>query len=162
MVAITMIGVIGGVVALFLALEQLRLQTHELESQTAKDQEAIDIRLAQRALDLMRMLASQARVVVEHPELAPYFQTGKKLPSDKKLRSKVLAHADGYLSLAEATGWQIHVGQMSDEARDAWRAYFTRLYDSTPALKAVVEDNQGLLAQETLELFGLPPASSPE
>ena len=45
-----------GVAALWLSLQQLRLQTHELASQTAQDKQALDIRMAQRALQLMKML----------------------------------------------------------------------------------------------------------
>jgi hypothetical protein len=157
LVGITAIGVLGGVLALWLSLQQLKLQTQELKSQTAQEREAIDIRMAQRALELMRMLADLGRVVVEHPELAAYFGTGKEPPpaDNSELRSRVLAHASGYMSLAEATGWQRHVGQLSDEASDAWRKYFTDLHDTTPAIQQVLQENAALLADETLGLFGV-------
>lgn len=154
MVAITAVGVFGGVVALWLSLRQLKLQTIELASQTRQENQAINIRLAQRAIDLMRMVADLGRVLVEHPELAPYFATKEEVPRGEPLRSQVLAHAAGYMSLAETTGWQIHVGQMSEDAARAWRTYFADLYNTTPALQSVVTDNASLLIEEALWLFG--------
>lgn len=159
-VGITTIGVLGGVAALWLSLQQLRLQTHELASQTAQDKQALDIRMAQRALQLMQMLADLGRVVVEYPELAPYFHTGKELPTDEVLRNRVLAHASGYMSLAEATGWQIKVDQMSGEAAYAWQEYFSDFFATTPALQRVVADNLRMLSGEALWLFGREPTEA--
>jgi hypothetical protein len=157
MVVITAFGVVGGLVALGFSYQQLKLQTQELQSQTVQEQRSIDIRMAQRALDLMKMLADLSAVVVEHPELAAYIGTGNEPPpaDDPKLRSRVLAHASGYMSLAEATGWQRRVGQLSDDAREAWREYFASMYETTPAIRQVVLDNVSLLADETLYLFGV-------
>jgi hypothetical protein len=47
-----------------LSLQQLRLQTRELAAQT-------DIRTAEQAFNLMRMLSDLGTLLVEHPEIAP-------------------------------------------------------------------------------------------
>jgi hypothetical protein len=161
-VAITAVGVIGGVVALWLSLQQLRLQTRELATQTEQEQQAINIRMAQQAFNLMRMLADLGTLLVEHPEIAPFIQTGKPLPEDEVLRARVLAYASGYMSLAEATGWQIRVDQMSKDAAEAWREYFSDLHATTPALEAIVGDNERVLSGETRWLFGGGPTAAIE
>ena len=162
MVGITAVAVIGGLVTLFFAFRQLRLQTDELKRQADQQEEAIKIRTAQRALDLMRMLADLGRVPVQIPAIAPFFQRGAELPTgDDQLRDQVLAHASGYVSLAEAIGWQRNVDQLEDDALAEWQKYFTKLYETTPALREVVNDQKTMLLPETRSLFGLPePANS--
>ena len=113
----TVVGVAGGLSALVFTLKQLKLQTRELEFQTNQERQAIEIRIAQRALDLMRLLVDIGRGAVEHPELRPYLHEGKELPRNEPLRSQVLAFASGFMSLiAEAVGWQIRAGQMGPDS----------------------------------------------
>ena len=147
MLAITALGVVGVVGLLFLLRKAL-------QEQTAQQERQVEIRLAQRATDPLRMLAALGRVEVEHPELAPFFRAGDPLPADTELRSRVRAHAAGYVSLADATGWQIHLDQMSPESALAWRAYFTGLYETTPALEQAVVESEPLLVEEALWLLG--------
>ena len=153
--AATVIGVVGGLSALGLSLKQLTLQSRELASQTSQEQRALEIRLAQRALDLMRLLMDTERIAVEHPELGPYLHEGKELPSDEESRSKVLAYASGFMSVAETVGWQIRVNQMSRDGVIEWRRYFNHLYKSSPAVRSVVDRDGALLAEETRWLFGI-------
>jgi hypothetical protein len=151
----TIIGVVGGLTALGLSLKQLTLQTRELALQTNQEQKGIEIRVAQRALDLMRLLIEIGLVAVEHPELGPYLHKGKKLPTDEKLLNQVLSYASGFMSVAETVGWQIRADQMSKDSVIEWKRYFNHLYDSAPAVRSVVERDSTMLAGETLWLFGL-------
>ena len=147
MLAITALGVVGVVGLLFLV-------RRALQEQTAQQERQVEIRLAQRAMDPLRMLAALGRVEVEHPELAHLFRAGDEMPADTELRSRVRAHAAGYVSLADATGWQLHLDQMGPEAALAWRAYFTGLYETTPALQQAVVESEPLLGEEALWLLG--------
>ena len=145
----TVAGVFGGLIALGLSLRQLKLQTGELAAQT-------NIRTAQRAQDLMSILLDLGHVVVEHPELEPYFREGRDVSAtgDECLRSRVLAHAMGYMSFVEIVGWQIRANQLNEDAVTEWGRYFKDLYDHTPALRQVVARDAEMLAAETRWLLG--------
>jgi hypothetical protein len=152
---LTLVGVLGGLGLLGVAAYQLLLQTRELRVQTKLNE-------AGRALDLMRQLALVNSTAVTYPELVPYFEFGAEPPnngSDEALR--VIAHANGFISLGEATGWQIRTEQMGWSAAFAWRDYFTKLIERSPAVGDAVERNHDLLAAESNWLFGDATATSP-
>ena len=155
----TVVGVVGGLIALGLSVRQLRLQTRQLELQTIQDEQGIEIRLAQRGLDLMHTVIEVERIAVDKPELGPYLHEGKEVPAEEPMRSGVLAYASLFMGLAETVGWQIRVNQMTADPVSEWRRYFKGLYDTTPAVRAVVERDGELLADETRWLFGIAPVT---
>ena len=153
----TVVGVAGGLSALGLSLRQLKLQTRELALQTTQDQQGIDIRLAQRGLDLMQLVIGVEQIAVEKPHLGPYIHEGKDLPTEEEARNQVLAYATLFMGLAETVGWQTRVDQMTMDTAIEWKRYFKHLYDTAPAVRSIVARDGELLAAETRWLFGIGP-----
>lgn len=120
---------------------------------------AIHVQMAQRALNLMHILIDIERVLVEHPDLAPYFRSGRekqgeKLPKKGPLRDQVLAYALLYCDFAETVGWQIETGQMSKEGEKGWKQYFLMLRTNNPAIEEVFDRDKKILAHGTRWLLG--------
>jgi hypothetical protein len=114
---------------------------------------------AQRALSLMQLLMDVTGVMVDRPHLAAYIYDRRDLPAQgEDSHDEVLAYGRLFMSFGEVVGWQIRAHQMEEDAAKAWRDYFTDLYRTSPTVKAAVDENPTLLAEETLDLFGVDPA----
>lgn len=147
---LTAFATLAAAVGVIFAYFQLRRDAREEERATR-------VREAQRALDLMRPLIELERVVVDHPQLGPYFQNFdgpiRELMPDvgDDLRTRVLAHATAYVNHAEAVGWQSRA--MGAAGRTAWNVFFRDLYEKNPTIRTVVAAMKNVLSEDTHALF---------
>ena len=131
----------------------------EIRKGRKEQEKGVQLQTAQRALALMQFLIEITRVMVDRPHLAPYIYDGEEPPEKGESRhDEVLAYGRLFMSFGEAVGWQIRAHQMDPDAEFAWRDYFTDLYSRSPTVQRAVQESSSLLADETLELFGVEPS----
>ena len=137
----TLAGAVGALIGVYLTYREVR--------------RSVDIRLAERAKDLMALLLDIERIAVEQPHLAAYFQREKPLPPEEgELRDQILAYALLYVDFAETVGWQIRADQMTRGSALDWRYFLRDLHRRMPAIRHVLERDCWMLAGETRWLFG--------
>jgi hypothetical protein len=126
----------------------------ELRLQSRQNEEELEVRRSQRALSLMAVPISVERVVVERPSLAPCFQSGLELPSNRPLRDEVLACAQLFSDLAEMC-WEADSGWPDERSRRSCMATILRGSEETdPAVTHVLERQGHLFVIETDRVIG--------
>ena len=138
------IGVIAVVAALVFNAWQVRLQTAALEAQT----KSVDAQRKAFEAQVWQMLMQQqweiSKILIEKPELLPYFRGSKRIhPSDKDYE-RVTAVADMYLDFFDGfdDDYVRSLPKMGENGTNwlIWERYFQDTFALSPTLCARYEE----------------------
>ncbi|MBO3749686.1 hypothetical protein J5X84_26705 [Streptosporangiaceae bacterium NEAU-GS5] len=128
------ITAIVGAAAVALSLVFLGRQTMQLAKQTRINNSVGNALVMKEASDLLHRFLG---ILVQYPELRPYFYEGRIPPRSGRKRNRIDA-------LSEALGDALDFGIMAVDMRpevtpyEGWHAYADHMIESSPALSALI------------------------
>jgi hypothetical protein len=127
------IGIVGVVGSLLFA----GWQTRELVRQTRIQNAIAGTSGARQAIAL---LDETARILVDRPEMRPYFHAGLPCPTEEPERSRVQAVAELYL---DALGCALHTTRLieSSDSYGAWKDCTQFYLRQSPTLRDIVREH---------------------
>jgi hypothetical protein len=124
------VGVVASVLLLTWQTRQLTKQTHAASRISALNATHASFSLLQQCEDWF----------VSDPELRPYFWENADLPTDPRMRARILALATLY---ADSLSHGLMVSELADgtEKYEGWRSFATFLLRNSPAVRTVIGEH---------------------
>ena len=91
-------------------------------------------------------------MLIEHPDLRPYFYENKDMPIDEPERSKVLAAAELLADLFEYV--VLNEKSLNAEIRDSWLEYMRLMYHTSQCLRDFLASREASYSARFLEIIG--------
>jgi hypothetical protein len=108
--------------------------------------------------DTTTMVLDIDRMLVEYPQLRPYFHENQECPRNDPGYHRVVAAADLYLDVAEHI-WHHHVEYVDTDAI-GWREWIHELFQRSPVLRSIMID-QGYLYPALTDVLDNEPCNHP-
>jgi hypothetical protein len=131
-------GVVLSLVGFLFVILQLRQNQQATDRQT----HAIVYQLNQEIYSLL----------VNHPDLRPYFYENEKIPCDEPIRSKVLAAAEMICDMFEYI--VLNDKSLGKEIRKGWMSYMRRMYQENQCLPEFLSIASAQYSDDFLSVLG--------
>jgi hypothetical protein len=136
-------------IALIISLYLVRLQAREMASQTKSLVASLESNTYQ---NIPAQMFTLDEIFINHPELRPYFYSGKEIGEDDSNYQRVLATAEFVLDLF-GTSFDLMPRYPQNWPRSAWEEYVKDFFANSPILCKFLSSNSAWYPKELLTLM---------